>query len=90
MGDLGDIFDLFSQDDEKKSRKSQDGESQGTISETDPKSLIINKIKQNKGLLITLIIAGVLIIGAIIYFLAVVINSQGAKGIFDAIAPFIK
>jgi hypothetical protein len=90
MGDLGDIFDLFSQDDDKKSRKSQDGESQGTISETDPKSLIINKIKQNKGLLITLIIAGVLIIGAIIYFLAVVINSQGAKEIFDAIAPFIK
>jgi hypothetical protein len=54
MGDLGEIFDLFSQGDEKKSRKAQGGESQGTTSETDPKSLIINKLKQNKGLHISL------------------------------------
>jgi uncharacterized membrane protein len=90
MGDLGDIFDMFSQDDEKKSRKAQDSESQVTTSETDPKSLIINKLTQNKGLLFTLIITGVLVIGIIIYFLVVFINSHGVKGIIDAIAPFIK
>jgi cell division protein FtsL len=90
MGDLGEIFDQFSQVDEKKSRKAQDSESQGTTSETDTKSLLIKKLTQNKGLLITLIIAGILVIGIIIYFLAVFINSHGVKGINDTIAPFIK
>jgi hypothetical protein len=90
MSDLGDIFDLFSQNEDKKSRTSQEGESQGQTNDTDIKSLIINKLKQNKGLLITVIIAGILIIGLVIYFGWFLVNNYGAKGIIDAITPLIK
>jgi hypothetical protein len=91
MSDLGDIFDVFSQDDDdNKKKQNQDAEAQNNFSQTDPKTLIINKIIQNKALLITLIYFGFVVIGAAAYFLTGYINDHGAKGIMDNVKPFIK
>ena len=91
MSDLGDIFDMFSQDgDDNKKKPNQDGESQNNANQTDQKTLIINKIIQNKALLFTLIGIGFLVIGAAIYFLTGYINDLGAKSIMDNGLPFIK
>jgi hypothetical protein len=89
VGDLGDIFDMFSQDDEKKRRNGQDAESSEKSNATDPKSLIINKITKNKALLVTVIFVGILIVSAAAYFLINYIGDHGTKGIIDTIKPFI-
>jgi hypothetical protein len=91
MSDLGDIFDMFSQDgDDNKKKPNQDAESQNNADQTDQKTLIINKIIRNKALLFTLIGIGFMVIGAAAYFLTGYINDLGAKSIMENVKPFIK
>jgi hypothetical protein len=89
MGDLGDIFDLFSQDNDKKQRKGQEAESEGQPTETSLQSQVINKLVKNKALLVGALFAGVLLVGAAGYFLICYIGDNGVKGILDVIKPFI-
>jgi hypothetical protein len=91
MGDLGDIFDLFSQDggDDKK-QGNKDPESKEKSNASDPKSIIINKLKQNKALLIATVGVGILVIGAVAYFTIGYIGDHGTKGILDTVLPLIK
>jgi hypothetical protein len=91
LSDLSDIFDMFSQDsDEKKQRKDQEAGAQDKSNGPDTKSLIVNKLTRNKTLLIIIVCIGILVIGALAYFLIGYINNHGIKDIFDAIKPFIK
>jgi hypothetical protein len=89
MGDFGDIFDMFPQD-EKGQRKAQGAQSQPKSEETDLKSRVINKLVKNKALLIAVVFIGVLVVGAAAYFLIGYIKDNGAKGIIDTVQPFIK
>jgi hypothetical protein len=92
MGDLGDLFDMFSQDGDgdKKQRNSQDPESNDKSGTNDTKTQILNKLKQNKVLLFTAIGVVTLVIGVVGYFLYGYISDHGIKGILDTIMPFIK
>jgi hypothetical protein len=92
MSDFGDIFDMFSRDDDsdkKKQSQQQNTQSQAKSDETDIKSLIINKLIKNKFLFATVSFVCLLIIGAIAYFIFNYVNDHGAKGIIDTVKPFI-
>jgi hypothetical protein len=92
MGDLGDIFDLFSQDDDngKKQRNAQDPDSKDQPGATDTRTQITNKLKKNKMLLMATVGVIILVVGAIAYLLIGYLSDHGLKTIIDIIIPFIK
>jgi hypothetical protein len=92
MGDLGDLFDMFSQDgdNDKKQRNAQDPESDNNAGTTNTRTQLINKLKQNKTLLCTVIGVGILVLGTAGFFLIRYIGDHGTKGILDIVMPFIK
>jgi hypothetical protein len=87
MSDLGDIFNMFSDEENSKSRKQ--AASKDESSDTDPKSVIMKKLYRNKLLLIATVVAGIAIISVIAFFLIKYIDANGANGIIDGIKPFL-
>lgn len=90
MSELGDIFGMFSQnaDRDKKKCQGQNAKSQDNSNAADPKSLIISKVLQTKTLLITLEVAGILIICTVSYFLFGYLNDLSVQGIIDNVKPY--
>jgi hypothetical protein len=87
MSDLGDIFNMFSDEGNSKPRKQT--ASQDESSDIDPKSVIMKKLARNKPLLIATVVAGIAIICVVAFFLIKYIGVSGANGIIDGIKPFL-
>jgi hypothetical protein len=93
MGDLGDIFNMFPRDKETfktKQGQTADTESPDISKVTDPKSRIINKVIQNKGLLVILALIVFLVLVNTAYFLISYIIDHGTKDITDNFKPIIE
>jgi hypothetical protein len=92
MGDLGDLFDMFSRDgdDDKKQSNAQDNGTNEKAGATDTKTQIMNKLKQNKVILFTVVGIVILAVGTAGYFLISYINDHGFKRLLEIVAPFIQ
>ena len=92
MSDLGDLFDMFSQDgdEEKKQRNAQENGANDKAGATDTKTQIMNKVKQNKVILFTGVVFVILAAGTAGYFLIRYVGDHGIKSLLDIVAPFIQ
>jgi hypothetical protein len=88
MSDLGDIFDIFSNEGGNDS-KSQQQTGMPKQAEKDTRSSIIGKFTRNKPLLITTVVVGLAILGIVGLFLFKYIGANGVSGIINFIKPFL-
>jgi hypothetical protein len=89
VGDLSDIFDIFSNDDEENNRTRKQTGSQDEPSRSDLKTVVMNKLAKNKALLVATVVAGIAIVGMVTFFLIKYIGTNGTKGIAEGITPFL-
>jgi hypothetical protein len=90
MGNISEIFDMFSNDeDDNQARKKRKNENYEETSTADTKSIIMNKLVNNKPLLITTVVIGVAVVGGIAYIIINFIGKNGITAIINGIKPFI-
>jgi hypothetical protein len=89
MGEVGDIFDMFSNEDDDDKRTSKKNNAQDDASANDWKSAVMGKLSKNKPLLMATVVAGIAILAGLAFFIVKYIGANGVKGIIDNVKPFL-
>jgi hypothetical protein len=86
MGDLSEIFDMFSGDDEDKS-KERSGNS-ADAARSDPKAAASNWMKKNPLVTIAAVVVGLAVVVAVGVLVFKYVGTGGIKGAMDALKTF--
>jgi hypothetical protein len=90
VSDLGNIFDIFSNEDDDNKRNRKNDNSQNQEPENDWKSSVKGTLSKNRPLLIITVVAGLAILVGAVFFVIKYIDASEVKAVIDTVAPFIK